>query len=82
MFVRKIVMVVMFIAITFSIAVSAEVKLLGIKKMEEFHIGVYCIDGYKYVIVRDDKGKDVTMVQMFDKIDGLFKYPPQPVKCK
>ena len=82
---KKIIIFTVLFMFLFSSISIAEINLIEQKKILEagfslMQIEVYCINGYKWVVVRSGNG-DVSIKQMWRK--GAFNStPPQPVECK
>ncbi len=78
---KKIIFILLFVFLFSSSYVFAR-KIITIKastNSADVHVHVLCIDGYKYILVRNDKGY-IDIKQMHERT-GRSNHP-QPITCK
>ena len=69
---------IIFISLIFASIGLAEIKRIDSKRLLSTYVTKMCVDGYKFVHVRDDRGKPmISLVQAFEERDGKSL----PAKC-
>jgi len=74
-----IILVVFFVVLILSAWLTLAIVNVYAHEIPKNDISVVCVEGYKYIIVKDDTGVAITQVYS-DSLSGF--YSPQPQRCK